>query len=609
MIERRTARCHGPRFPSVSWRRQPARIVLAAFAAFWACLSSGCRQSVVPKESTIASAVASPGGLRFERSKGLESAAVVYDNGEDFGHNAILESLGGGVGMVDYDLDGRLDLCFPGGGRFLDRQVQGRPTRLLRQRDVEVFEDVAAAACIDRPQHYSHGCSVADFNNDGFPDMLITGYGGLTLWANLGEGTFQDVTDSAQLHDAQWSSSAAWGDVNGDGILDVYVAHYVNWSFDNNPPCAGPTGETDVCPPRQFDGLDDVLYLGRGDGTFSDGTRDAALVPAGKGLGVVMVDLDDDRDLDIYVANDTVPNFLYINDGHGRFEDRGMISGVALDDRATPNGSMGVAVLDFDEDGLLDLWVTNYEDELFALYRNLGTGNFQYVSRRAGLNRLGTLFVGFGCAAADLDADGDEDVAVANGHVVHHPRNAPVKQPRLVMLNVGNGQFERLTFKDSDTAFSRPALGRGLACGDVDGDGRTDLAFVNTNEPADLFYSRTATGGESQPRSLRLRLIGTDSTRDVIGACAVLETSRGKFLRTLIGGGSYLSTSELVLTWYWPGDVEPRQLTVTWPSGRTTTVPLADADAASADPQLRWIMIEPSSDAVETRWFVETRVR
>jgi len=559
-------------------------------------MAAGCRPAAIPTAAPSAAAGRTTGtGIRFEPSAALRAAKVVYDNGSSAGRNAILESLGGGVAVVDFDNDGQLDLCFPAGGSFVDQQTLGLPTRLVRQRAVEQFDDVSSLTRLAVPRHYSHGCSVADYNNDSFADLLITGYGGLTLWENLGDGTFADFTQVASLDDASWSSSAAWCDVNNDGVPDLYVAHYVNWSFDNDPPCQGPAGSRDVCPPRQFDGLDDVLYLGQGDGTFRNVTATAGLSPQGKGLGVLIYDIDEDGDQDIYVANDTVPNFLYVNRGDATFDEQGMLAGAAVDDMASPNGSMGLAVTDYDGDGRVDLFVTNYEDELFALYRNLGSASFQHVSRRAGLNRLGTLFVGFGCVAADLDFDGDEDIAVANGHVVHHPRNAPVKQARLLLLNQSDGRFDRFDPAGQETEFSRPAIGRGVVSGDLDRDGWLDLVFSNSNEPAELFYNRSQSAN-GPVQGLFVRFRGVRSTRDALGLRAELETSSGTLVRQLIGGGSYLSTSELAAVWYWTGDTKPRNLRVRWPSGVVSELPITEAPGVR-----QWMLLEPADASASVR--------
>jgi enediyne biosynthesis protein E4 len=498
--------------------------------------------------------------LRFDELAAVAALDLRYDNGSAAGVNAILESLGGGVAAFDYDRDGWCDLALPGGGELGDRVARGLPTRLVRRRGVDLAARVESLAGLAAPRHFSHGATTGDFDNDGFADLLVTGYGGLTLWRNLGDGTFVDVTGAAGLVDAKWSSSAAWCDLNGDGHSDLYIAHYVNWSFDNNPPCKGPSGQVDVCPPRSFDGLDDLVYFSEGDGTFRAAGPETGLTPQGKGLGVLVADFDGDGDSDVYVANDTVPNFFYVNDGKGRLEESGQATGMALDDMASANGSMGVAATDYDRDGALDVWVANYEDELLALYRNLKNGSFQHVSRRVGVGRLGTLYVGFGCVTGDFDLDGDEDFAVANGHVVHHPRNAPIRQEPLLLLNSGAGQFAR---EIPEGYFAQPHLGRGLATADLDRDGRLDLVFTNTREPVAALLNRSDTGN----RGVRVRLVGRRGTREPVGASAVLSTSAGDLLRPVIGGGSYLSTSEPVLHWGLPAGGAIRELRVTWPGG------------------------------------------
>ncbi len=520
---------------------------------------------------------------RFDELASLRGMDLRYDNGSAAGVNAILESLGGGVAAIDYDRDGWCDLVLPGGGSLADRSIQGLPTRLIRRTEADRAARVEVFAGLAEPKHYSHGASTGDFDNDGFGDVLITGYGGLTLWRNLGDGTFEDITAAARLDDASWSSSAAWGDLNGDGSADLYVAHYVNWSFDNNPPCKGPAGQTDVCPPRAFDGLDDLVYFSEGDGTFRAAEPETGLAPQGKGLGVLVADFDRDGDSDVYVANDTVPNFYYVNDGRGRFEESGQATGTALDDMAGSTGSMGVAATDYDRDGGLDLWVANYEDELLALYRNLKNGSFQHVSRRVGVGRIGTLYVGFGCVAGDFDLDGDEDMAVANGHVVHHPRNAPVKQEPLLLLNSGAGQFAR---EKPAGYFSESHLGRGLATVDLDRDGQQDwCSQTRTRRRRRCSTGRCRRGvtGRGAGGHCGYDWSVAAAAREPVGASAVLSTSAGELLRPMIGGGSYLSTCEPVLHWGLPAGGTIRGLEVTWPGGAKQSWTAADLEGAQRD--------------------------
>jgi enediyne biosynthesis protein E4 len=494
-------------------------------------------------------------GVRFE-----------YRDGSEAGHYSILESLGGGAALFDFDGDGTLDLFLPGGGAFPGGEaVQGRSGALYRNLEEFRFQDVTNAAGAGAAPHYSHGAAVGDVNGDGFPDLLVTGYGGLALFYNLGDGTFVETAHAAGLTDELWSSSAAWGDVNGDGVLDLYVAHYVNWSFANHPFCgAAGKHERDVCPPRSFEALPHTLYFGNGDGTFRDASREAGLEPAGptgKGLGVLMADVDLDGNLDIYVANDTVPNFLYRNRGKGIFDETGQQSGTALSDMATPDGSMGVDMADFNADGLPDLWVANYERESLALYRNEGNCQFLHVSRASGVTAVGSLFVSFGTLFYDFDRDGDEDAFVSNGHVIRHPAQAPVKQLPLLFENSGS-RFVNVA-PAAGACLAIPHLGRGVAGGDIDNDGDVDLVLAPINEPA------TILANESPPGThwLRVRLIGTTSHRDAVGARLTLTTSAGVQTRQIKGGGSYLSQSEPAAFFGMPPGVETIRLTIVWPSG------------------------------------------
>lgn len=552
--------------------------LLPGFLIVIAAVMPGCPGEAV---SPVQQDSAPPSAISFDQLDHAWSEPMVYQNGEGFGLNAILESLGGGVGVLDFDRDGQSDLWFPQGGTIRSDSIQGLPSRLLR-RSGPGYEDVSAAAGMATAKRYSHGCATADFDEDGFPDVLVTGYGGLTLWRNMGDGTFEDVTTSAGLVDDQWSSSAGWGDLNHDGVLDLYVAHYVDWSLANNPPCRGPIGQPDVCPPRQFQGLDDVVYLGQGDGRFADATRQCGLVSGGKGLGVLLADLDNDGDTDVYVANDTTNNFLYLNQGDGRLEERGLISGAAVDDLAVANGSMGIALADFDQDGQGDLWVSNYEDEVFALYRGLGAGNFLHVSTQTGVRTLGTLLVGFGCVTGDFDLDGDEDFAAANGHVVHHPRNAPLLQQPLLLENLSGQRFRRVE-PAAGSYLSQSWSGRGLVTLDHNEDGRLDLLFVNTLQPAALLINESRSAG----RALRLQLMGTQSNRDAIGARVMLTLADGRVLmRQVFGGGSYLSTSDRTLHFGIPQNQRVAGVEIAWPSGEITKLSPGDIERSLAEPRI-----------------------
>lgn len=498
-----------------------------------------------------------------------------YRNGEESGHYSILESMGGGAALLDYDGDGRLDLFAPGGGEIRSStRIVGRAPALFRNLDAWEFQPVTAAAAVEHAPHYSHGAAAGDYDNDGFCDLVVTGYGGLVLWHNLGDGTFAAVTAVAGLHDALWSITPAWGDVDGDGSLDLYVAHYVDWSFENHPACLGPPPENrDICPPREFNPLPDVLYRNLQDGTFLDASREFGLRPDGKGIGVVIADVDLDGDVDIYVGNDTVANFLYRNDGGKRLEEVGLSSGTALSDVGMPDGSMGVDVGDFNGDGRFDLWVANYERESFALYRNEGEFFFQHVSQITGVTAVGALFVGWGTVFADFDRDGDEDVFASNGHVVRHPTNAPLRQLPLLFENDGGRRLRNVA--PAAGPYLRDAhRGRGVAAGDVDDDGDWDLVVSHVNEPLALLSNESTNGHHW----VSLRLVGTRSNRDAVGAVVTVHTSQGTQVRQVKGGGSYASTNDRRVFFGLGTASEVERITIRWPSGHAQELLQAPSD-------------------------------
>ena len=545
------------------------------FCIVWLILSTGCgSQSQVQPPSSVRQTVDdSPSHMRFVDRTETLGIDFVYQNGEAANKYTILESIGGGVAICDYDLNGLDDLLFPGGGLFSsENQLSGLPTALFSQVSSDQFVNQSLNSGIAAARYYSHGCSVADYDNDGFPDVVITGYGGILVWHNLGDGTFEEVSELSGLIDPSWSTSAGWGDLNGDGALDLYLTHYVDWSFKNDPLCGDAAKPQDVCPPRRFKGLDDRVFFSNGDGAFHDATKKAGLVSAGKGLGVVLGDLDEDLDLDIYVGNDTTDNFLYLNQGQGNFQEAALVRGVAVDDEAVANGSMGVDIGDYNGDGQPDLWVANYEADRFALYKNIGSGQFLYASRETGVGTIGKLFVGFGTKFGDYDSDGDEDIIVSNGHVIRYPKHTTVRQLPLLLENRG-GRFQRLTF-DEKSYLGMLHHGRGLATGDLDQDGDLDLVFANCNERATILDNQT----ETDSKSIQVRLVGTKSNRDGIGARIVFHTSQGDISRYVTGGGSYLSQNRYLVHCALPSDATMEAFTVYWPSGKRSVCdePLAN---------------------------------
>ncbi len=494
----------------------------------------------------------------------------VYRNGQEAGEASIVESLGGGVAVLDVNNDGFPDFFFPGGGEIAPNKLSPLPGKMFLNLDGTEFIDISQLSSTNATVHYSHGASASDFDNDGFTDLLVTGYGGLVLWHNQGDGTFQRCDTEAGLSDSLWSSSAAWGDITGDGLVDLYVAHYVNWSWDNHPLCRGPNpGQRDVCSPGDFKGLDDTLYVNRGDGTFEDASKALGLVSGGKGLGVVMHDLNQDGTLDIYIANDTEPNFCYLN-RDGKLQEQAHRMGIAIDDEGIPNGSMGVDMCDYNRDGRPDLWAANYERESFALYRNEGNGFFLHVSRSSGITALGGLFVGFGTSFVDINGDGWEDILVSNGHVIKYPIHATRRQRPLMLIN-RNGKFVRQRFTDDDF-FSQEREGRGLALTDFNRDGYPDVAIAHLNEPAALLQHHS----KLYENFLVLKLVGTTSSRDPIGAKATLVTDSQPIVRFRKGGGSYLSSSEASLFFAWPKFTTIKELKIRWPSGIEQSIAASD---------------------------------
>ncbi len=604
-------------------RSRLARFVIAA-AAGLLLVAGACQKPAVPDDDEEAQAGddRSAAGLPASLYQDVTAAAGIhstYRNGEQAGHYAILESLGGGVALIDYDGDGLLDVFLPGGGYYdgpEKKQIKGHPARLYRNLGNWKFKDVTREAGLDQPLCYSHGAAVVDYDRDGWPDLLVTGYGRLALYhnepvdpADPKKGRrFREVTKEAGLlsGDHFWSTSAAFADLDGDGWPDLYVCQYVNWSFTNNPKCEGysPSIPRDVCPPRQFEAVAHALYrnVPGPDGTrrFVDVSKEAGLrVPRveedyaqldyldqaardrlrtadkakdyGKGLGVVIVDVNGDGKPDIYVANDTTDNLLYLNrsrPGQLRFEENALDLGVARDGGGTATGSMGVDAADYDGRGLPALWVTTYEGEFHSLYRRVprqGQQFFLYASMVAKVAALGQQYVGFGTGFVDVDNDGWQDLVISNGHVIHHPVRSGRRQRPVLMRNLGDGTFANITDRGGPY-FRTDHVGRGLAIGDLDNDGRPDLVISHVNEPAAVLRHTAAPANHW----LGVELVGADH-RDVVGARLTLEVNGRRLTRFARSGGSYLSSGDRRHLFGLGPAGRPGRLTVDWPSGEPRT--------------------------------------
>jgi enediyne biosynthesis protein E4 len=495
------------------------------------------------------------------------------------------ESTGGGVALFDFDNDGWLDVFLVNGSTLNEarRGTRGAPNSLYRNNGDGTFTDVSARAGVTG-RHWGMGACVGDINADGFDDVYVTNLGPDELYVNNGDGTFRDASAQAGTADAAYSSSCAFADADADGDLDVYVTNYFEFDLAKPPTRAndgsrcGYRGLDVACGPRGLTPTADRYYENLGDGRFRDATARAGFgsVNPSFGMGVVWGDYDGDDDQDLFVANDEMPNFLFRNNGNGTFTEVGVPAGVALSPDGRAQGSMGADFGDYDNDGDLDLVVTNYADDYDTLYVNQGNGAFADGTREGNIAALSTPPVGWGVLFADLDLDGWVDLSVANGHL--YPQldtleglpviqNSGYRQRSLFFRNVGNRRFmeigERVGagFRSRDRASSR-----GLAAGDLDNDGRIDLVMTSLDEPPSVLMNRTTPGNW-----LLVKLKGTRTNRSAIGARVVARVGSRSLRRDVKGGHSYQSQSDLRLHFGLGTSNRIDELSVHWPGGRVET--------------------------------------
>jgi hypothetical protein len=488
----------------------------------------------------------------------------------------IQETMGSGVAWIDYDNDGWPDLFFVQVGPLRPGPTDGPPptAKLYRNNRDGTFTDVTREAGLDRPG-YGMGVAVGDFDNDGFDDLVVTYLGGLVLYHNEPDGKggrrFVDVTAKAGLRDPHWATSCAWGDVDGDGLLDLYVCNYVVVDFAKYPVCEdkGLNIRT-TCSPILFANVPHQLYRNNGNGTFTDVSAASGVAAAdpAPGLGVVMADLDGDGRLDIYVANDMKPGYLFHNQGGGRFVEKALPRGCGLDGGGRYIAGMGVEAGDLDGSGRPSLFVTNYQGLPNIFFRNQGRLTFQDYSFPSGLGGPSVSRLGFGTVLLDADLDGRLDVAVANGHVemnAHRLLGVGAAQQAQLFVGDGTGRFRDVS-DQAGKYFREARLGRGLAYADFDNDGRPDLVFSNNGGRPALLHNRT----ETVHAWLRLELIGDGkkSNRNAIGARVEIEAGGRRQVRFVNGGGSYLSASERRLLIGLGQATRAERITVLWPSGR-----------------------------------------
>jgi hypothetical protein len=521
------------------------------------------------------------GGVAFLQSRqiGFTFADVTSAAGIQFRHNnggyggkLLPETMGSGCAFIDYDADGWPDILLVNGMDWPSHKSNKRQhstLALYKNNRNGTFTDVTRSAGLD-VEMYGMGLAVGDYNNDGFADILVTCVGQNRLFRNTGKGTFVDVTQAAGLGGRTgFSTSALWFDYDRDGLLDLFVCNYLRWTPEHDVFCSLDGKNKSYCTPEAYRGDTCWLFRNRGNGTFEDVTARCGIFDSSsKSLGVAMIDSDIDGWPDLFVANDTQPNKLYRNLRNGTFKDTAVEAGLAFSTEGKARAGMGVDAADFENSGVPGLAITNFDNEMIGLYRPLGRGLFEDVAVKAGIGAASRNSLGFGCVFADFDLDGDLDLVVANGHIDETVRNirgnVGYAQPPHLFLNQGNGTFKDGAL-DAGRQFAQPRVGRGVAYADFDRDGDVDLLMTTNNGPAVLFRNDQTAGN----RFVRFRLRGTTSNRDAIGATVRVFHGGTSQSRLVKSGSSYLSQSELPVTFGVGRRDRLDRVVVSWPNGRT----------------------------------------
>lgn len=493
----------------------------------------------------------------------------------------LLESMGGGVAMFDFDNDGRLDLFFTNGARLENPMPKGAMpdkhdpkfwNRLYHQKPDGTFEDVTVRAGV-KGEGYSMGVAAADYDNDGFTDLYVTGYGGNILYHNNGDGTFTDVTRKIGVGASGWSTSAGWLDYDHDGRLDLFVARYMDWDFEKGSLYCGELreGYRAFCHPNNFKGASNILFHQKPDGTFEDVSAAAKIIDTdGKGLGVAFADFNNDGLIDIFVANDSVKQTLLRNNGDGTFEDIALVAGVGYDENGKTFAGMGLDAGDYDNDGWPDIFVTALSNETYSLYHNNGDESFTYTTNNTGIGQTTLLFSGWGAKFVDFDNDGLRDIFVAQGHVLDTIEKTSTylkyKQTSLLMRNVGKS-FVNVS-SSAGSVFNYPVAARGAAIGDINNDGNVDFVIACLNGPPLIIRSEGL-----KNHWVGISLVGLKSNRQGIGArITVIDATNRRQIFDVNTAGSYLSSSDPRVIAGLGAVTSVKAIEVRWPDGAKQVV-------------------------------------
>jgi hypothetical protein len=485
----------------------------------------------------------------------------------------LIETMGAGVALFDYDNDGRLDIFLVNGAPLQDPTPKGTIpkksgpaywNRLYHQKPDGTFEDVTERAGL-QGAGYGMGVAVGDYDNDGFEDLYVSAYGGNKLYHNNGNGTFTDVTDKAGVQGSGWSSSAAWVDLDNDGKLDLVVLRYLEWDFDDIWCGEHKENARAYCHPDVFKPVSPLVYHNNGDGTFTEVAKQLGLDKPAKGLGIAIADYDHDGHIDLFVANDSMLEFLFHNKGDGTFEEVGLAAGVAVDGDGRTFAGMGVDFSDFNNDGWPDVIITDLANQRYALYQNNGDGSFTYASQVSGIGRITMTHSGWGNRFFDYDNDGWKDLLVAQGHdldtiEMNYP-NLHYREPMLLAHNSGKIFVD--VSRESGDVFQQFWVARGLAIGDLDNDGRVDAVVTTNDGPAFLLHNETP----SQNHWLLLNLVGHKSNRDAIGTAVTLTTNATTQYATVSTAGSYQSSSDKRVHFGLGKETVVSRIGIRWPSG------------------------------------------